>query len=455
MLAKNLRKSLLNYAISGKLTAKWRQDNPINFKKGKFFGVPNAPFTIPNSWQWVKLGEICEIISGTSYNKQDIRQNGIRILRGGNINKITQEIDLKDDDVIVKKELLNETKNIRFGDILITSTNDISNIAKCGFVKENIDKTQIGAFLRIIRVKDNFLKKFIFYIIASEYYEKYIQKCVSGTVSSLLNIKNEYLNNFLIPLPPLDEQEFIVKELEKLMVLCDDCEKEYKALKQANAELHKLDKSLLNYAISGALSAKWRKDNPTNFNNGKFSELPNAPFAIPGSWQWVKLGEICEITDGTHKTPKYTLTGIPFLSVKDISKGYIDLSNTKFISNLEHKELVKRCKPEKNDILLCRIGTLGKAIKIDIDLEFSIFVSLALLKEKKPYTKDYLVYVLNSNFADNIFQVIKAGAGTHAAKLNLTSLKEILIPLPPLEEQKFIVGELDKLMGLCDELKGF
>ncbi|EOJ1907370.1 restriction endonuclease subunit S [Campylobacter coli] len=156
---------------------------------------------------------------------------------------------------------------------------------------------------------------------------------------------------------------------------------------------------------------------------------------LPQGWKWKSLGEICFITDGTHKTPNYIETGIPFLSVKNISKGFFDLSDVKYISLEEHNKLIKRAKPEFGDILICRIGTLGKAIKISLEFEFSIFVSLGLLKPKVKIISDYLVYFLNSC----------------TAKLNLNILEKCPIALPPLKEQERIVGILDESFAKIDE----
>ena len=178
------------------------------------------PFVIPKTWAWVRLGDIVEIVSGTSYGKGDItNNNGIRILRGGNINKISNKLDYFTDDVILNKRLFNKEKSIVEGDIIITGTNDISNIAKSAFAYKTLENTQIGAFLRIVRSKDKKFSKYIFYIFLSIFYEKYIQSCVSGTVSTLLNVKNEYLENFIIPLPPLSEQQEIVRTLDTLFAL--------------------------------------------------------------------------------------------------------------------------------------------------------------------------------------------------------------------------------------------
>ena len=87
-----------------------------------------------------------------------------------------------------------------------------------------------------------------------------------------------------------------------------------------------------------------------------------------------------KLTDGTHKTPKYTSDGVKFVSVKDMSNGYLSLNNTKFISKEEHKELYLRCNSEKGDLLLSKVGTTGVPAIIETDEEFSLFVSVALLK---------------------------------------------------------------------------
>ena len=104
---------------------------------------------------------------------------------------------------------------------------------------------------------------------------------------------------------------------------------------------------------------------------------------LPVGWEIKTLGELCrKITDGVHHTPKYIETGVPFLSVKNLTHGIIDFSNTKFISLEDHNVLVKRCKPEIEDVLYTKVGTTGIAKVVDTTKEFSLFVSVALLKPK-------------------------------------------------------------------------
>lgn len=178
------------------------------------------------------------------------------------------------------------------------------------------------------------------------------------------------------------------------------------------------------------------------------------PFDIPENWAWVYLQDLLSIiSDGTHKTPQYTNSGVPFLSVQNISGGVFDFSKIKYISEDEHKELVKRVKPEKNDILFCRIGTLGKAIKNILDFDFSIFVSLGLLRCVNYSIADFLVFIINSPLGYNWIQENKVGGGTHTFKINLSSLPTFLVPLPPLAEQQRIVAKVEQLMAEIDELE--
>jgi len=177
------------------------------------------------------------------------------------------------------------------------------------------------------------------------------------------------------------------------------------------------------------------------------------PYSIPKSWKWIKLENICTlITDGAHHTPNYIDEGIPFLSVKNLSSGKIDFNDTKFISETEHLELTKRCNPEFNDILLTKIGTTGIAVTIDTEKEFSIFVSVALLKiiSDKVHSK-FIENLINSPLVKKYSKDGTEGVGNK--NLVLRKIREYIIPLPPLEEQKRIVEKIDQLMLLCDKLE--
>ena len=169
------------------------------------------------------------------------------------------------------------------------------------------------------------------------------------------------------------------------------------------------------------------------------------PYTIPSNWVWTTLDNLCsKITDGTHKTPKYTDSGVPFVSVKDIYDNQIHLNNTKFISQEEHEELYKRCNPEYDDILLTKSGTIGRTAVIKTKNEFSLFVSVALLKNyKNVIDSSYLSLNIQDFFNKiNISQTIKGGV---IKNYHISDMKDQLIPLAPLNEQKRIVEKLDFL----------
>ena len=177
--------------------------------------------------------------------------------------------------------------------------------------------------------------------------------------------------------------------------------------------------------------------------------------SVPTGWELTELGVIAEkITDGAHKTPTYVEDGVPFVSVKDFSGGILDLSSTRFIPPHEHKVLYQRCDPRRGDILIARIGTLGKAVLVDTDIEFSLFVSVGLVRfDHHSVNPEFLRIVLNSPFVESEFDRIKIGGGTHTNKLNLGDLHTVALPLPPIAEQRRIVSKVDELMELCDQLQ--
>ena len=152
------------------------------------------------------------------------------------------------------------------------------------------------------------------------------------------------------------------------------------------------------------------------------------------------LAELCEvITDGTHKTPKYTETGIPFISTANIEPfhSFKFDSYKKFISETEHAELTRRCKPEFGDILVSKIGTLGLTKFVDVDYEFSIFVGVALLKLRKAVIDGrFLEQLLNTETYKQAMAA--ASPGSTRSTLTLTAIKNLQVSIPSLETQRRI-----------------
>ena len=170
---------------------------------------------------------------------------------------------------------------------------------------------------------------------------------------------------------------------------------------------------------------------------------------IPKNWNEKTLSDVCKsIHDGTHFTPKYVEEGIAFYSVENVSAN--DFENTKYISEEEHNRLIQRCRPEKGDILMTRIGTLGVTKLIDWDVDASIYVSLALLKPSGNISTEYLyAYTLSKEFVNSVKR--RSLLNATPQKINLGDIGTIPIPTPPLPEQRKIAEILstwDKAIAL-------
>ncbi len=160
-------------------------------------------------------------------------------------------------------------------------------------------------------------------------------------------------------------------------------------------------------------------------------------------WSTKKLSEVCEkITDGTHQTPKYFDQGHIFLSSRNVKTGIIDWKNIKFVDDIQHAAMQKRLSPKINDILLAKNGTTGIAAIVDKNVDFDIYVSLALLRPLDGLDARFLLYFVNSPLAKKQFNKRLKGIGV--PNLHLKEIRDVLISFPTsLAEQKRIVAILD------------
>jgi type I restriction enzyme S subunit len=171
------------------------------------------------------------------------------------------------------------------------------------------------------------------------------------------------------------------------------------------------------------------------------------------NWVTKKLDEVCElITCGVAARPEYVDDGIPFLSAKNVKEGQIVWSGYNCISEKTHKELTKNNKPLLGDILYTRVGSYGEAAVIEDDYEFSVFVSLTLIKVDKNILNNYfLKHYLNSDFVKRLAK--KSISGSGVGNLNVGTVREFPILLPPLPEQQRIVTILDEAFAAIAKAK--
>ena len=148
------------------------------------------------------------------------------------------------------------------------------------------------------------------------------------------------------------------------------------------------------------------------------------------------LSELCsKITDGTHKTPDYQDSGVVFISAKNVSQGFLDLSDVKYITQKEYEEIQKRCQTERGDVILSKSGTLGVPAIIDTDILLGIFESLAVLKyDRSRIDGTFLKEQLRSEQVQ--LQLLSGVKGVAVKHLHLNVISSTQIIVPPLDDQK-------------------
>lgn len=222
-----------------------------------------------------------------------------------------------------------------------------------------------------------------------------------------------------------------------------------------------LKNSILQLAIQGKLVPQDASDEPAEvlyakiqaekqklIKEGKIKKdkpLPpitddEIPFKIPSTWKWVRLGDSLDVRDGTHDTPKYVDAGIPLVTSKNLYNGVLDLSNVKYISHKDAEKINERSKVDKNDILFAMIGTIGNPVIVDTVPNFCI-KNMALIKNNEFMDVNYIALFLNYVQSD----MKQKAQGAVQAFVSLSFIRNFLIPLPPLAEQKRIVAKIEEL----------
>ena len=445
------------------------------------------PYKVPDNWVWTRLGNIIEQIRGVSYKPANVLSNnngGIRILRGGNIQE--NSLVLAEDDIYVEKSLVKDEQLLRKGDIVITSsTGSIKAIGKNTCIKEEFIDMSFGAFLKVVRT-EKINKELLGYFFQTRYYKKYIEDNVQGV--NINNIKNEHIDLIKFALPPIEEQKRIVNKLDYFF---DKIQKVKEIIEEVKEKNEARKESILSKAFTGELTAKWRADNIhsakellNKINDEKLSNweqecqkaeaegrkkpskpklksidemiVPNdeIPYEIPNNWVWTIMNTIVDVRDGTHDSPIYYSEGYPLVTSKNLKNNEINFEDVKFISKEDMEKINQRSRVEIGDVLYAMIGTIGNPVYCDFDsLNKFAVKNVAIFK---PFIKEfgkYLKYYLESKSYEKLIETKIKGTTQKFVPLNI--LRNVYLPLPPIEEQKEIVRILDNIFtkeNLINEL---
>ena len=327
------------------------------------------------------------------------------------------------------------------------------------------------------------LPSYLYYFICHRLSD--ITKDNRGSTIRYIRIGN--LTDYDVTFPCEQAQHRIVAKIEELF---SELDKGIESLKTAQAQLKVYRQALLKHAFEGKLTETWRAENQDKLetadallkriqqeraaryqqqladwqaNGGskpkapktllpltaeELAELPD----LPNGWGWVKLGELTwSVKDGPHFSPKYVEKGIPFISGGNIRPDGVDFNKAKHISRELHEELSKRCKPEIGDILYTKGGTTGIARVNTFNVDFNVWVHVAVLKLTTVVKPFFVQHALNSSFCYSQSQKYTHGVGNQ--DLGLTRMVNIVLAVCSIEEQEEVIKIVDDKMSVIDQLE--
>lgn len=432
-----MRALLLEQAIRGKLVPQLDSEEAVN----QIGEVPeNVPFVIPNKWKWIYLKHLVSVISGTSYKKSDqvSDENGVRIIRGGNLRNF--KVEIRSDDVFVVSNLADSDREVQKEDIVIVASTGSKEVIGRAAVYTGDEKIQIGAFLRLIRPKFEGYSEYLKVIFQSDYYREHIRNSVKGT--NINNVKKEYITELCVPIPPVAEQIRIVAKLDEAFAEIDRAEKAYQELQTLSGVLRG---QILQEAIQGKLVPQLDSEEEVQQIGGAPEDVP---FTIPSSWKWRSLEEIFKFIDYRGKTPTKSTEGIRLMTASNVRQGYIDHKRVEFISTEEYASRQSRGVSQKGDLLFTTEAPLGNVAIADLET-YSAGQRVITLQTDSENKKLLMYFMLSPYFQ----KALKDNAtGTTAQGIKAARLKKMLLPVPPLEEQNRIVAKVDDLLNQVDAL---
>ena len=441
---KLLRQKVRDLAVSGELSN-------TNIKANLLLDDDtyiDFPFSIPDTWQWITLGELVPYGKSDHVSYTDIDAN-TWVLGLEEVEKHTGKLLAKKRGIEFKS-----SKSVFYeGNVLFSKVNPHLN--KVIVADEDGVCTSEIIPIDVQKSKLPICARFLQYVLMSSYFVGYSTKKAFGVKMPRLSTVDA--KNALIPLPPLEEQKRIVAKVEEIFAELDAIDKAYSDLEQ----LGTLSKSkILDLAIKGQLvpqldsepdSLDYLKElNP----KVKLVDTCETNYSIPDKWRIVKLGSICtKIVDGDHNPPKGELepTKYLMLSAKNINNNSLIINDAvRFLSKENFETSHSRTQLSKDDVLLTIVGTLGRSCVVEDVSENITFQRSVACLSTLIYSK-YLKYFLD---APDVQKYITINAkGTAQKGFYLNQLKNLHVAIPPLEEQKRIVAKVEELFALIDAMK--
>lgn len=509
MNAQQLKNSILQEAIEGRLVPQDPNDEPasvlldkIRKEKARLVkeGIlkkselkdreilsDEVPFSIPKGWEWTKVDNIAFVtkLAGFEYTKYIAsnlvsKESGIPLFKGKNVQNGTIVYEFES---YIPLSLSNDLKRSQINKkcLLTPYVGTIGNIGIHN--REGVFHlgSNVGKIEFYNNPTTNILEEYAKYYLMSRSGYQELTKYKKATAQESISI--EAIRDVFIPIPPVEEQKRIVDKISSIFAMVEEYGKAQEALDKLNEELpERLKKSILQEAIEGRLVPQDPNDEPASVlldkirkekaklvKEGKLKkkdleETPisedEIPYKIPESWEWVR------IEDYTEKVTDYVASG-SFATLRDNVTYYKDqnyalLVKTKdFQSNFE-KDLTFTDERGYNflsnsnlfggELILSNVGSIGKIFVVPkLNRKMTLAPNAIMVRLWNEEHRDWLLYLFQSVFG--IASLYGISSATAIRKFNKTDFKKLLIPLPPLAEQKRIVAKIEQLMNEIDKLK--
>ncbi|WP_311564921.1 restriction endonuclease subunit S [Peptoniphilus duerdenii] len=424
------------------------------------------PFDIPETWKWVRLGEI---VFNHGQEKPSVTFSYIDI---GSIDNRRQKLNSEENILKSEDAPSRARKIVKRGDVIYSTVRPyLHNI--CIIDKEFSFKPIASTGFAVMSCYSGLYNRFLFYYLLSPSFDSYANNNENSKGVAYPAINDKQLYKALLPLPPLAEQKRIVEKIEELMPLVDEYEENWQKLEEFNQRFPEdMKKSLLQEAIKGKLVeqrkeegtgtelfGKIQKEKKELIKEGKIKKqklLPKItedeiPFDIPETWKWVRLGEIIDFKMG--KTPpraelQWWKPQVPWVSIADMEEDGFITDTKEGISNEALEKKFSNSISRKGTLLMSFKLTVGRVSILGIDaVHNEAIISIYPIVDSEDIFKSFLFKILPF--------ITKFGETKNAIKgktLNSTSINNLILPLPPLAEQKRIVDRLEELLPLCDKL---
>lgn len=496
MNAQDLKNSILQLAVQGKLVEqraeegtarelleqiKLEKEQLIKDKKiKKSKPLPEIteeeiPFEIPESWEWVRVGEVGSLTRGSGIKRTEVIEDGYPCIRYGELYT-TYRTKFEKTVSFVTKELFDKCHKIHTGDVAMTLTGENKTDIAMAVTYEGKDTIAMGGDMTCWS-HHMMNPLYLVYFINSPYAIRCKRNLAAGDI--IIHISNDKLATILMPVPPLEEQHRIVAKIEEIFPYIDQYDKAYRKLETFNKKFPEdMKKSILQMAMQGKLVGQRLEEGTADelyeqivaekaqlIKEGKIKKekpLPEItedeiPYKIPSSWKWVRFGEFGSYKKGPFGSALTKAIFVPkgdnTVKVyeqknaiqKDASLGDYYITRDYFESKMKGFELFP------GDIIVSCAGTIGETYIMPEGIEQGI-INQALMRMKlmpSVYVEYFLIY-----FNVILKQTARKSSKGSAIK-NIppfAELKSYLVPLPPLAEQKRIVAKIEELLPYCDQL---